>query len=323
MADDPTTPSRAEGELAWASEEVQGLVASWERQGERVDAGGHQVWTARFPAIDPSAANPPMLVLHGFPTCAYDWHPVLPALRAARDVVVVDVSGFGLSDKPDHRYGIAGYADDVEAALAHHGLVGAEVDLVTHDMGDTVGGELLARTLDGTLDLAVRRRVVTNGSIYIAMAQLTMGQQMLLSLPDAREDLVGADEGVAFRGGVTATFAPDRPAEVDDAEIDVVVALAVRERGLSLLPRTIRYIEDRRAHEDRYTGAIETHPSPVGVVWGELDPVAVHAMAERFVEARPDAPLITLDGIGHYPMVEAPERFATAVLSLLDEGLTR
>ena len=299
------------------------LVAAWEAAGERIAAGGHQVWTARFAAADPSAGNPPLLVLHGFPTCSYDWHPVLPALGARRDVVVVDVSGFGLSDKPDHRYSISGYADDVEAALAHHGLVGAEVDLVTHDMGDTVGGELLARTLDGALDLRVRRRVVTNGSIYIGMAQLTMGQEMLLSLPDAREDLVGADGGVAFRGGVTATFAPDRPVEADDVEIDVVVALAVRERGLSLLPRTIRYIEDRRAHEDRYTGAIETHPSPVGVVWGELDPVAVHAMAERFVEARADAPLTTLDGIGHYPMVEAPERFATAVLSLLDEGLVR
>ena len=296
-------------------------LAAWEAAGERIDAGGHQIWTARFAATDPSAGHPPMLVLHGFPTCAYDWNPVLPALRAQRDVVVVDVSGFGLSDKPDRRYGIAGYADDVEAALAHHGLVGGEVDLVTHDMGDTVGGELLARTLDGALDLHVRRRVVSNGSIYIGMAQLTMGQEMLLSLPDAREDLVGADEGVAFRGGVTATFAPDRPAEVDDVEIDVVVALAVRERGLSLLPRTIRYIEDRRAHEDRYTGAIESHPSPVGVVWGELDPVAVHAMAERFVEARADAPLTTLEGIGHYPMVEAPGRFADAVLSLLDEEL--
>lgn len=298
-------------------------LAAWEAEGERIDAGGHQVWTARFPAADPSAGNPPLLVLHGFPTCAYDWRPVLPALRAERDVVVVDVRGFGLSDKPDHRYSIAAYADDAEAAIAHHGLVGGEVDLVTHDMGDTVGGELLARTLDGDLDLHLRRRVVTNGSIYIGMAQLTAGQEMLLSLPDAREDLVGADEGVAFRGGVTATFAPDRPAEVDDVEIDVVVALAVRERGLSLLPRTIRYIEDRRANEDRFTGAIESHPSPVGVVWGELDPVAVHAMAERFVEARADAPLVTLEGIGHYPMVEAPGRFADAVLGLLDEGLAR
>ena len=47
------------------------------------------------------------------------------------------------------------------------------------------------------------------------------------------------------------------------------------------------------------------------------------AEAERFVEARPDAPLVTLEGIGHYPMVEAPARFADAVLGLLDEGLVR
>jgi pimeloyl-ACP methyl ester carboxylesterase len=88
-----------------------------------------------------------------------------------------------------------------------------------------------------------------------------------------------------------------------------------------MLPRTIRYIEDRRAEERRFTGAIEEHPSPVGVVWGDRDPVAVHAMAERFATVRTDAPLTTLDGVGHYPMLEAPERFAAAVLELLDERL--
>jgi pimeloyl-ACP methyl ester carboxylesterase len=186
-------------------------------------------------------------------------------------------------------------------------------------MGDSIGGEVLARSLEDRLGFTVRRRVLTNGSIYIDMAQLTDGQQLLLSLPDAREELVGSDGGVSFRGGVARTFAP--ASEVDDAELDVLQALAVREGGLAMLPRTIRYIEDRRAEERRYTGAIEAHPSPVGVVWGELDPVAVHDMAEQFVSVRTDAPLVTLDGVGHYPMLEAPERFAAAVLELLDHRL--
>ena len=142
--------------------EVLDAARAWEASGRRVDVGGRHVWTARFSA-DREVGNPPLLVLHGFPTCSYDWKPVLPALRAERDVVLLDVAGFGLSDKPDHRYSIRGYADDVEAVLAAEGLT--EVDLVTHDMGDTVGGELLARTQEGTLALQVRRRVVTNGPI--------------------------------------------------------------------------------------------------------------------------------------------------------------
>ena len=67
------------------------------------------------------------------------------------------------------------------------------------------------------------------------------------------------------------------------------------------MPRTIRYIEDRRAEERRFTGAIESHPSPLGVVWGADDPIAVHAMTDQLIDARPDAELITLDGVGPLP----------------------
>lgn len=292
------------------------VATAWEDGGERVRAGDHEVWCRRFPA-GRDVANAPLLALHGFPTCSYDWLAVLEPLAAERDVIVVDHLGFGCSDKPDLRYGLRRYADGTEAVLAHLGV--DHVDLLTHDLGDSVGGELLARSLEGTLGFTVGRRVLTNGSIYIDLARLTVGQQLLLGLPDERNDDVGADGGVAFQGGVAGTFAPDHG--VDPAELAVLAALARRDGGLSLLPRTIRYIEDRRAEERRFTGAIETHPSPLGVVWGDLDPVAVHAMADQLVRVRPDTPLLTLDGIGHYPMLEAPERFARAVLGLLDDVL--
>jgi len=299
--------------------EVAVASQAWADQGEWIAGASGDVWCARFPALV-ETGNPPLLALHGFPTCSYDWKAVLPSLRADRDVVVLDVHGFGLSAKPDHRYSIRGYADDVEAVIAHHGLT--EVDLITHDMGDTVGGEILARTVDGTLALAVRRRIVTNGSIYIDMAQLTLGQQVLLGLPDEANDLVASDGGTGYRAGVVGTFAPDTLIDpATDLDLDVTVHQARRGGGLAMLPRTIRYIEDRRAEEARFTGAIETHPAPVGVVWGDLDPVAVHAMAEKLVRTRAGTPLTTLRGVGHYPMVEAPERFAAAVADLLDHQL--
>lgn len=287
-------------------------LTAWEAMGERIDVGGHQVWFADVAATS-DRGNAPLLVLHGFPTCSHDWAPVLDALRAERRVVLLDFLGFGLSAKPDQRYSLRGQADVAEAVVAHLGL--DRVDLLTHDMGDSIGGELLARSLAGDLGFEVGRRVLTNGSIYLELAQLTTGQQLLLSLPDGRFEGLGADGGEAFRGGVAGTFAPG--SVVGDEDLQVLGALAQRDGGLELLPRTIRYIEDRRAEEARYTGAIETHPSPLGVVWGRLDPVAVHAMTDRLLAQRPGTPLVTLDDVGHYPMLEAPGRFADAVTTLL------
>ncbi|MEY2589943.1 MAG: hypothetical protein QOJ67_1927 [Acidimicrobiaceae bacterium] len=288
--------------------------AEWEGAGRVVATRDGDVFVLDLPATD-EVGLAPLLVLHGFPTCSLDWGHVVGALAARRRVVLFDFLGFGLSSKPDRRYGIRLHADTAEAVVAATGI--EEVALVSHDMGDTVGGELLARDLEGSLPFGVSERVLTNGSIYIEMAQLTAGQQMLLGLDDAPVDLAaaGIDPAAGFKGGVALTFSPGHPASEEDmsAQWDMVSRLD----GHTLLPRTIRYIEDRRAEEERFTGAIETHPSPLGVVWGDLDPVAVYPMAERLVAARPGTPLVTLDGVGHYPMVEDPVRFADAVLRLL------
>jgi pimeloyl-ACP methyl ester carboxylesterase len=285
---------------------------AWRAAGQTIEVNGDAVFVRDEPATDPDPALPPLLVLHGFPTCGYDFAAVLPALAARRRVVIPDHLGHGLSAKPDRRYGIRMLADAIEGAVAALGI--DEVDLLTHDVGDSVGGELLARSLDGTLGFTVRRRVLTNGSIYMDLAQLSTGQQLLLSLPDEPTDLITEE---AWIGGLRNTFAPS--SEVADAELAALWRLNAHEDGHRMLPRTIRYIEDRRAEERRYTGPIETHPSPLGVVWGALDPIAVHAMAERLVAARPDTPLVTLDDVGHYPMIEAPDRFAAAVLQLFGD----
>jgi pimeloyl-ACP methyl ester carboxylesterase len=261
----------------------------------------------RSPTDADAGARPPVLVLHGFPTSSHDWHRILDRLARRHRVVVPDLLGFGLSDKPDQRYSLFEQADLVEAVAGDLGL--DEVSLLTHDMGDSVGGELLARSLDGSLSFDVARRVLTNGSVYIDMAHLTDGQQLLLALPDERlADGLGRDALVdALRG----TFAPD--ALVPDEDVQVGAELILRDGGDRLLPRTIRYVEERREHESRWTGAIERHPSPLTIVWGDLDPIAIWPMAERVHEARPDATLVRLRGIGHYPMLESPDELAAAL----------
>lgn len=287
-------------------------ASAWWERGEHHELLGEEVFVVDVaPEVDEGRA--PLLVIHGFPTSSLDFAAVVPRLSARRRVVLLDLPGFGFSAKPDRAYTMAGQADTVVALTARLGL--ERVALLTHDMGDTVGGELLARETEGRWPVEVVTRVLTNGSIYIAMAHLTAGQQALLGLPDAA---LPSGAGAALAGlaaALSATLAPAHAGSVDTSPHAEAIAW---DGGAGLMPRTIRYIEERRANERRFTGAIESHPSPLHVVWGPEDPIAVRAMPERLLAVRTDASLRWIEGSGHYPQLEDPEAYVDAVLAALD-----
>ncbi len=293
------------------------LVEDWEELGRKVEVAGEMVFVIDQLATEDSH-HPPLLVLHGFPTSSVDFAEVLPALHARRRVVLLDLPGFGFSDKIDRAYSLFDQADVVESVVSILGI--DEVDLLTHDMGDSVGGELLARSIDETLGFTVRRRVLSNGSIYLDLAHLTAGQQVLESLGDAALPVALAPDLDRLTQSLVDTLAPrefELP-HVRERHLCAAAELVMRNDGHLLLPRLIRYLEERRQHESRWTGAIESHPSPLTIVWGDLDPIAVWEMTERLCDRRSETTRIRLGGVGHYPMIEAPEPFGDAVCAALD-----
>ena len=283
------------------------LIDDWFARGSMRSLLGHDVFVVDVPAVREEAE--PVLVLHGFPTSSFDWRLALDVLSARRRVVLLDYPGYGFSAKPNMKYSLFAGADIVEACAREVGLT--DVALVTHDVGDSIGGELLAREIDGALGFHVTRRVITNGSIYMDLVQLSDGQKFLLGLPDEALPEGSGLNADGTAAGLQATFAPG--SAVDPSELAAMAELVVRGGGGRLLPRIIRYIEERRVHERRWTSAIESHPAPVHIIWGDLDPIAVWPMAQRLGERRADATTTRLHGVGHYPMVEAPERFNAAL----------
>ncbi len=288
-------------------------IEEWESRGRRLVLDGPSLASQEVFVVDVPPEHgdgEPLVVVHGFPTSSYDWAHLVDAMAAQRRVVLVDLPGYGLSDKPDTAYRIASSADAVMSVVAQLGI--EQLALLSHDMGDTVVGELLARNIDGVWPVRVTRRVLTNGSIYIAMAQLTDGQLLLLDLPD---EIAPQGPGAEL---LAASLVATLAAGHRDIDMTEHARIVCHRDGDRLLPRLIRYIEERRSNEARFTGAIEAHPAPLAVLWGPEDPIAVAAMAERLVGARPDAELRWIDGAGHYPQVEEPDAYLTALLDVLE-----
>jgi pimeloyl-ACP methyl ester carboxylesterase len=290
---------------------------AWEAIGTYRELCGHRIFTIDAPSIGPEVHDP-LLILHGFPTSSIDYAAVLDPLRAGRRVLLFDDLGFGLSDKPDQRYTMAAQADVAAAFVASLGV--ERLALLTHDMGNTVGGELLARRQSGAWSVEVSRRVLTNGSIYIEQAHLTDGQQLLLSLPDEKLAAGSPVDAEGLTSSLRATFSSHTatvPVGWPEDPLPATVEQIMHNDGNLMLPRLIRYIEERRQNERRFTGAIETDPSPLHVVWGLDDPIAVPSMVDTLLAARPDASVVRLESVGHYLMVESPLQFVDAVLPAL------
>lgn len=286
---------------AWRSS-----VSEWQDGGRWLATGAGRVFV-RSGVGD----GPTILLLHGFPSCSYDFRSVVDRL-AGRSWLTMDFLGFGLSDKPrPHRYSLFEQADLVEQVVA--ATATGPVVLAAHDMGTSVATELLARDLEGTLTFDLQRAVLTNGSVILERASLRPIQKVLR----------GPFGGVAARltnrrsfvRGFGRLFSPEHPLSADEAAAQW--ALLTLNGGNRIAHLLSAYLDERVRYAQRWHGAVRDWPKPLGFVWGLGDPVATTNVLDGLRQLRPTADVVELPGLGHYPQIEDPQAFTDGVLSLL------
>ena len=280
-------------------------IRDWWSEGERVELGGdgRQIFVRRM------GTGPSMTLLHGFPSSSYDWAKIAPALAEGHALLLPDFLGFGASDKPaDHDYSLHEQADLVEALWASEGVTATTV--IAHDYAVSVTQELLARRADGKLAVDLQAVHLLNGGLYPDVHRPEPIQLALLD-PEQGPQISALANEELFVAGLQTTFSDGFDASADSADIWTAMS---REDGHRISHRLIRYLEDRRRHEQRWTGALEATDVPLAFVWGMLDPISGPLMAERIRERRPDAPFQALEDVSHWPQLEAPERVTRALL---------
>jgi pimeloyl-ACP methyl ester carboxylesterase len=254
--------------------------------------------------------GPPLVLFHGYADSADTWRQTLALLgRARRRAVAVDLPGFGEAGllTPDP---ILPQLDAFAlAAVAYAGGGRSGRDKVIA-VGNSLGGAV-------TLRLAERHSRRLAGAVAIAPAGLAMTRMLsliehdpllhsLLALPAPLPGPV-MEAAVARLYRALAFAVPSR---IDPRVISTFT------RHLRHRPVAARYLETahRLVRELHEPFSLEQIACPLLVVWGDRDRLVFHTGAQTILDAVPSARLELLDGVGHCPQVEAPERLAKLLL---------
>lgn len=285
-------------------------LETWRAKGEVMAFRGHEV---RVYADGPGDDAPWLLLIHGFPTAAWDWHAVWDRLAGAFRLVAPDLLGFGFSDKPRNLdYNFPLQADLCEAALARAGA--RHYQILAHDYGDTVAQELLARRQQGKGDSLLESVCLLNGGIFPG-AHRPRPIQRILAGPLGPIVTMFLNRRRVL-DSLARVFGPDsRPS---GQEMEAFWSLISYQEGHRIAWRILAYMKERRDNERRWVGALTGSPVPLLFIDGLQDPISGRRATARWREDIGEESLVELEGIGHYPQLEAPERVLEACLPFFE-----
>jgi pimeloyl-ACP methyl ester carboxylesterase len=280
-------------------------LAEWAADGREFRWRGHPIFVRT--AGDPQAEA--LLLVHGFPTASWDWEALWPALAARYRVYALDLIGFGLSAKPRrYDYSLLDQADLCEAWLRAEGV--REYHVLAHDYGDSVAQELLARQGEPGERPQLQSVAFLNGGLFPETHRKVPIQRLLLS--PIGPLFAHLATRATFAASLRRIFGPGTPP--DEELVDGFWTLLRQNEGQGVMHRLIRYIPERRRQRARWLGAMQATALPLKLIDGAADPVSGAHMVARYRELIPRADVTELQGIGHYPQVEAPEQVLAAYL---------
>jgi pimeloyl-ACP methyl ester carboxylesterase len=247
--------------------------------------------------------------LHGLCDSHRTWLKVAPMLARSRRVLMLDLAGHGLSERPDASYALEWHARIVGAWLEKLGLNG--VDLVGHSFG---GGVALWMMLLQQRSRVRRLALVAAGGL---------GRDVSLALRLASLPYVVERFGQPFMARGTRMALSSAGSAYESDEISRLSSMNAVPGTARAFARSVRDVIDWRGqHRHLLDGGSEVAAlPPVALFWGERDDVIPIAHATEAVCLLGGAPLTRFAGCGHFPHRQAPTDFACALEGFLNAPL--
>jgi pimeloyl-ACP methyl ester carboxylesterase len=254
-----------------------------------------------------------LICIHGFPSSSWDFAEVWPSLIERFDVMAHDLIGLGKSAKPDQPLPISLQADIIEGLVTKAGIT--EAHIFAHDLGDTVAQELLARQFENSSKINWLSCVFLNGGLFPETHHALFIQKLLLS--SLGSFIVKLMSEKSLKKSLTKVFSKAHPPTKEF--VHETWKLISENNGISMLPRLICYIEERRTYRERWVMPLVKEALPKRLINGIEDPVSGKHAADRYAEIVPNANIVLLENSGHYPHVETPKEVLKAFFEFHDK----
>ena len=230
--------------------------------------------------------------------------------------------GMGFSAKPvAYGYSVHDHADMHEALLDHLNV--ERCHMLAHDLGDSVGQELLARSEFGQHAYgSVSYQSITwlNGGMFNEAYTPRTMQKLMSATPlgDLMSPLQGSPLSRRIvEPTINEMFGPNtKPSRELMARFHEILEY---NDGKRVMHKVGRFLGDRYTHRNRWVRAMRETTVPMRLIDGPIDPNSGAHMARRYAEVIPDADVVMLaDDIGHWPQIEAPEAVLQHFLAHVD-----
>jgi proline iminopeptidase len=259
--------------------------------------------------------GPPLVCLPGGPGRATQYLGDLGGLSQSRRLVLLDPRGVGLSADPADpaTFRVDRLVDDVESLRAHLGL--DRMDLLAHSAGSILA-TLYAASNPERLSALI---LVTPGLAAVGVegseeqfGAVLAGRTAEPWYPAA----MAALEKIAAGDLSVESFRESRPlfyGQWDEA------AQAHATAGIAVRHQAARegYFSGAAFDVSATRSALRRLSAPVLLYAGDRDPLVTPVMAREAASMFGDATVVVQPGAGHFPWIDGPAAFATAVSSFL------
>lgn len=270
-------------------------------RGEFVDVEGARLY---YYAAGTRGAGEPIVFIHGFPTSSHLWRDVTPLMPEGHRMVVLDLLGYGRSDRPlDRNLSIRGHAERVIGLL--DALRISYASIVGHDLGGGIAQYLAVRYPTRVARLALIDSVAFDEwptrQVKLARASLPLTRHLpptwILSAVRAELERGYAEDARGARS------------------IDIYLRPFCQPEGRDVLVQHLEALDPEETAA--LTPRLKDIVAPTAIITGAHDPFLPPAVARKLHEAIPNSTLDIIPDVRHFTPEEAPERISAVLAEWL------